>query len=155
MKRSEFLDEVSEWSDLLDFCRDYDLDICDDIYDKYDADERVEEDVAERECGWFELMEALQSVPVMNGEYFERDGWLSYRCVDDEFESWKSKVLEDCDSWDDFWESEIEEDPDEEFDPFSDEEEEADEQQEQAEEWPCDVAAILGIYESSVRIITS
>lgn len=155
MKRSEFLDEITDWGELLDFCREYDVDVCSDIYTDADYDEVIEEDVSERECGWYELMEALQRVPTQ-GEYFCRHGWLDYSCVDndDAFERWKRAVLDDCD-YGDLWEPETGEDPDEAFDPFDPFGEEEEDEEEQSEEWPGDVAALLSICESSVRIIGS
>ena len=39
MTRNEFIDNITEWCELKDFCNDFDCDICEDIYDDDDYDE--------------------------------------------------------------------------------------------------------------------
>lgn len=161
MKRSEFLDTITTWDELLDFCREYDLETCSEIYDSDGVDEEIENDVCERECGWYELMGALQEIPDLStGAFFVRNGWLDYSCVDDRFGIWKRAVLEDCDVGIEFWDPELEEDEDEVFDPFALSCDGYLEKEDNGVSWmeeesPDDVAALLSICESSVRIISS
>ena len=63
MTRQEFIDNVTEWHELIDFCNDHGLSICDDIMCSDAFDECVEEDVSNRDCGWYELMDALNDLP--------------------------------------------------------------------------------------------
>ena len=45
MTRNEFIDNITEWYELKDFCSDFDCDVCEDIYDDDDYDDSVEEDI--------------------------------------------------------------------------------------------------------------
>ena len=40
MTRNEFIDNITEWYELKDFCNDFDCDICEDIYDDDDYADR-------------------------------------------------------------------------------------------------------------------
>ena len=54
MTRNEFIDNITEWCELKDFCNDFDCDICEDIYDDDDYDDSVEEDIRDAiaDYGW-------------------------------------------------------------------------------------------------------
>ena len=155
MKRSEFVDEINSWDELLDFCRDYGLETCMDIYTNGDVDEIIEDDVSERDCGWYELMEALNGIPT-DGLYYRRFGWLDYVCVDDNFVAWKQSVLEDCDYMDDFWDSEIdlEEDDESVFDPVFDEDCDDMEGLDRIVDNGSEPSLIVDICKASLRIIS-
>lgn len=45
MTRNDFLNNVTEWWELLDFCSDEGCYICEDIIDSDQLDEHVEEDI--------------------------------------------------------------------------------------------------------------
>lgn len=153
MYRNEFIENITDWAELLSFCQENDLDACRDIYPDSTVEEEIEDDIASRECDWRELRDALDDISV-DGYYYLRRGWLDYVCVDDEFEDYKRDVLSECDDWEGFWEvEEIAEDEEEEdwFDLFS--EEEPEEEPEPEEELP-DFSVLLSICESSIRIIS-
>ena len=146
MKRSEFVLGITTWEELREFCDDYQCEILDDVYDWDAFQEEVEEDVANRECGWTGLRDALNDVPD-DGSYFERRGWLDYICVDDEFDYWKERVLDDCDFYDDFWEAE--DDGEDEY-----EDEEVDDQDDSQESEPLDIGTVLEICQTSFQFLS-
>ena len=57
MTRNEFIDNITEWYELKDFCNDFDCDVCEDIYDDDDYDDSVEEDIRDAiaDYGWRDL----------------------------------------------------------------------------------------------------
>ena len=44
MTRNEFIDNITEWYELKDFCSDFDCDVCEDIYDDDSLEEEPDED---------------------------------------------------------------------------------------------------------------
>ena len=65
MTRSEFLDNITEWYELKDFCNDFDCDVCEDIYDDDDYDDCVEEDIRDAiaDYGWRDIRDFLGNLP--------------------------------------------------------------------------------------------
>lgn len=61
MTRNEFIDNITEWCELKDFCNDFDCDICEDIYDDDDYDDSVEEDIRDAiaDYGWRDIRDFL------------------------------------------------------------------------------------------------
>ena len=52
MTRNDFLNDVTEWWELLDFCSDEGCNICEDIIDSDQLDEYVEEDIRDTNYSW-------------------------------------------------------------------------------------------------------
>lgn len=79
MTRRDFLDNITTWWELIDFCRDEECDICDDIVDEDGRDEEVEEDLADniRNTSWKDILQWLNDIPT-GGEYYRRDGMFDY-----------------------------------------------------------------------------
>ncbi len=65
MTRNEFIDNITEWCELKDFCNDFDCDICEDIYDDDDYDDSVEEDIRDAiaDYGWGTSETSLATSP--------------------------------------------------------------------------------------------
>lgn len=149
MTRRDFLDNITTWWELIDFCRDEECDICDDIVDEDGRDEEVEEDLADniRNTSWKDILHWLNDIPT-GGEYYRRDGMFDYVEMDNygDFDEYKDEVLEWMDDGN-YWDDDEEEDEDEgeeelEDSPF-DEESEAD--AEDDEEDLFDEAAFLEV----------
>lgn len=125
MTRSYFLDNVTEWSELIELCRDHDCNICEDIIDEDQLDEYVDYDIRNSDYGWWEIRDYLSNIST-SYSYYRCDGTFDYTGLDDaDFEDYKARVLEwmdDNDLWDD---EEDEEDFDDEPEEESEEPEEA------------------------------
>ena len=96
MTRSEFLDNITEWYELKDFCNDFDCDVCEDIYDDDDYDDCVEEDIRDAiaDYGWRDIRDFLGNLP-SGYDYYRRNSTLDYDGLgDDDFEDYKEDVLE-------------------------------------------------------------
>lgn len=109
MTRNEFIDNITEWYELKDFCNDFDCDVCEDIYDDDDYDDCVEEDVRDAvgECSWREIRDSLCDLP-SGYDYYRRNGNLDYDGMDnDDFEDYKEQALEWGDDYG-VWEDEEE-----------------------------------------------
>lgn len=107
MTRSDFINNVTEWWQLLDFCRDEDCSICEDIYHDDDLDNMIDDDisnaVADR-MGWREIRDRLNDLD-RSYNYYSFDGYMVYVGLnDDDFDDYKNQVLEwmdDGDCWED------------------------------------------------------
>lgn len=117
MTRQGFIDEITVWDELIDFCYNEECDICEDIISNGSMCEAIEEELvdAAREYSWRELRDALNSIDT-DYDYYRREGVLSYYPVDDsDFDDYKDDVLEWMDNggyWDDEEDDEDYDDPD-------------------------------------------
>lgn len=107
MTRDEFINSISDWTQLLSFCCRYRCDLCDDVYDVRDRDRKIKEDIA----SWFEddtlfgIKDTLRKIPDDNIGWFRYDGDRRWSRLNDtgDFFDYKSRVLTWCDSvglWD-------------------------------------------------------
>ena len=116
MTRSYFLDYVTDWSELIELCREYDCDICEDIIDSDGLNDYVDSDISNTDYGWRSIRDFLAGIPT-GYDYYRCDGAFDYVGLDDsDFEDYKSRILDWMDE-DDLWEPEEGEDEDEDFDP--------------------------------------
>ena len=107
MTRQEFIDDVTTWSELLDFCYDNESDICEDIVSFDTMDEEVESDLRE-EVGnrsWRDIRDLLCDIDT-DYDFFRRNGILDYYPLDNhgDFDEYKDAVLDWMDDngyWDD------------------------------------------------------
>lgn len=121
MTRQEFLENVTTFVELKDFCYDQDCDLLDDVYDGESMDEDINECLAEwaRNDTWRELYDRLENIPSGYDWYCNDDynGWIG---LDDyDFDQRKQDVL----NWMDdngYWE-EDEDDEDDGDDVFAEE----------------------------------
>ena len=127
MTRNDFLNNVTEWWELLDFCSDEGCYICEDIIDSDQLDEYVEEDIRDTNYSWRDIRDSLSEIPTGYG-YYRMNGSFDYDGMDEnDFDSYKDDVLE----WGDnngVWEDEPDEDDDFDTDAmFNEEDSEPDE----------------------------
>ena len=128
MTRRQFVEDVYDWSELMEF--GYDVGFAfDDIFLSGDEDTYVNDDIDDyvrnRRYDWGELKDILNGLD-FSGEVYEKNGMFDYEDITDLFEDYKEQLIEYCDSRD-YWD---EEDEDEE----EDEEEEDEEEEESVEE---------------------
>jgi hypothetical protein len=148
MTRNEFIDNITEWYELKDFCSDFDCDVCEDIYDDDDYDDSVEEDIRDAiaDYGWRDIRDFLGNLP-SGYYYYRRNSAFDYDGLDDDdFEDYKEDVLEwgdDYGAWDD------EEEEDEEYadadDDFLDSLEEEPDEDETIEEEDFSIDDLIGM----------
>lgn len=117
MTRQEFIDNVTTWSELLDFCYDEDIDFCEDVYTEDAKDDYFNDmlvDMARDAGSWRELYDRLEEIPT-GYDYYIRDYYGDFEGADDDdFDSRYEDVLEymdDNEYWGDDEEEEVEEEP--------------------------------------------
>lgn len=98
MTRDEFL-EISEWADLVDFCYENNLYMCDDVYDDGQKDEWINDRLYDwaRELNWRELYDRLNEIPDSSDWYILDDYGDFCEAGDEEFEEYKENILEAAD----------------------------------------------------------
>jgi hypothetical protein len=119
MTRDEFINGVDTWYDLREFCDEHGCSICEDIIDDDDRDDEIDSDVEDaiRNDRWYDIKGYLEDIPT-GYSYYRRDGRFDYVGMDDnDFEEYKSDVLEWADNEGDIWETDPE-DEDEDYDVF-------------------------------------
>lgn len=125
MTRDEFLEEITTWQQLRDFCEDNGCgDYLMDIYSEEDRDGYVDDCIVDwaRDYTWTELYSILDNIPT-GYEYYRlcEDGdWEGLTQAD--FDAFKDDVADWCDR-NDIWDEEYTEEDDEEEAPEEDEEE--------------------------------
>ena len=99
MTREEFLDNVNDWDELLDFCYDNDIYTCEDIHTDAQKDEYIENNLVEwaRTSTWKELYNILDDIPDESNWYVINDYGEIWEATDDDFEDYKQRTLEKCD----------------------------------------------------------
>lgn len=112
MRRQDFIDDITTWSELLSFCYDEDCDICEDIYSEDDRDENIDSNSLvewARNNTWQELYDILEEIPTGYDYYWEDDYGDWHGADDDLFEDRKQEVIEWMDDggyWDEEYEDE-------------------------------------------------
>ncbi len=111
MTRDYFIEEVTTWSELLEFCGEEGCYTCEDIIYSDDLDELLCNDISEaiRHDTWTEIRDALDSIETGYDFYVIR-GTFNYEGADDDFDYYKDEVLEWGDYNDKWDEPEDEED---------------------------------------------
>lgn len=104
MTRSYFLDNVIEWYELIELCRNNECDICEDIIDDDQLDEYIDYDIRESGCGWRAIRDCLSNIST-GYNYYRCDGAFNYFGLDDtDLDDYKVSVLDWMDDhglWDD------------------------------------------------------
>ena len=124
MRRQDFIDDITTWSELIEFCHDEDCDICEDIYTEDEKDEDIDRNLVDlaRNNTWQELYDILESIPTGDCYYY-CDDWGDWHEADDDiFDERKERVLEWMDDGD-WWDEEDEEEYDEPIDVIEEDEE--------------------------------
>ena len=136
MTRTEFLEDVNSWWELIEFCSNEGCDTCEDIYSEDSRDEYINEQLMAwaREDTWQELYSRLENIPT-GYDYYRDDGYGEWVGMDDgDFDEYKDDVLEWMDNHG-YWD---EEDDDEDVDIFA---EELEREKAEAEEAPVEEEA--------------
>lgn len=95
MTRQQFIDEITDWSALIDWCIDNGCSYCDDIYTDEDRDETIDNelvDMAENH-NWRGLKDILNDLDSTGAYYWRRDCGEWYD-ADDDFNDYFNDVLE-------------------------------------------------------------
>ena len=114
MTRAEFDTNVNDWYDLLEFCRDENLDVCESIYDSDALDEIIQEDLryAVNDAGysWQDIYSYLDDIST-GYDYYCVNGTLDYDPMNDgDFEYYRNEVIDAMDGdWDEEWQPEDDE----------------------------------------------
>ncbi len=141
MTRNDFIERIDRWWELIDFCRDMDCSVCEDIIDGDDLSEYIEEDIenaAHDGMGWREIRDRLNDLDT-GYSYYVNEGYMLYVGLndDDDFNRYKDEVIEWMDDYG-YWDDEEEDDDfiEEEADnasPFDEDDEESDDGDMEAE----------------------
>lgn len=113
MTRSFFLDNITEWCELIEFCNDEGLDTLSDVVDDDDMDRQVSSDAYEylrndNSNDWRWLRDKLEEVTTGYG-YYRVDGTFDYTGLSDaDFNDYKRDVLDIMDEGG-YWDEEDEE----------------------------------------------
>ncbi len=102
MTRQEFIDNVNSFQELIEFCYDKQLDICDDVIDGVDLHEYIMQIIRQDFDTWQGIRDFLSDIPT-DGEYYAIDGYGDIICVDDIFDDYKADVIRTMDqsgAWD-------------------------------------------------------
>ena len=124
MTRQDFLDNVTEWCELLSFCSDEECDVCEEVYDSDSRDDEVyadlEDAVNSGDYSWGEIRNLLHDIPT-GWDYYRRDGSFDYAGLNDntDFNHYKERVLAWMDE-DYYWDEEDEDRDDFVAEPFDD-----------------------------------
>lgn len=125
MTRDEFLEEVTTFYDLIDFCEEEHLFDCDGIVDEYSFDEEIAyalEDWRNRFDDWTRARDWLCDLPT-GYDFYREDGYGNWEGLDrSDFEDIKQDVLDemdDAEAWDDEPEEESPDEPEEGEAPIS------------------------------------
>jgi hypothetical protein len=124
MTRSEFMDNINDFDDLISFCDEMGCYACEDVIDHHDLDSVVCEDIKEatEHVEWTDIRDALDDIDA-HCDWYERTGDLEFRGLEDEedFITYKNDVADWMDD-NDLWDSESneeDEDADEEDDDLT------------------------------------
>lgn len=108
MTRQDFINDIECWYELIDFCNDNGCYECEDIYDSEQRDDFLNEEIENiaRNETWREMLETLQGFADESGyDYYRKDDYGDFVGLDDDdFDAYKSEVLDwgdRYDIWDD------------------------------------------------------
>lgn len=116
MTKREFIDDINDFYDLIDFCNQHGCYECEDIVDDDEYDDMVDDDLHESagDDSWRQIRDWLADLPT-GYDFYLRRGMFDFVGIDYEFEEYKSRVLDWADS-EGVWDDDEEEEDDEEDD---------------------------------------
>lgn len=116
MTRDEFINQITFWYELIDFCNDYGCDVCSGIYDDDQRNECIDDELVDmaRHNTWEELRDILNNYDTGYDYWYkdEYDGWVGL--TDGDFDDYKDDVLSWADNSGDIWDEDEEQVTDEE-----------------------------------------
>lgn len=111
MTRQQFIDEVNDWWELIDFCNDEGCSYCEDVYSEESRDDYINEelvDMARNADSWASLRDNLNDIDT-DYDYYRCTDYGDWEGLGDyEFRDYKEDVLEWADEQD-IWEDDEEE----------------------------------------------
>lgn len=106
-QRSDFINNVTDWRDIIEFCVNNDLDIPTTLYDNDELNDYIEENLEElaRNYYWTEVLEVLQNIPQGFDFYIkDEDSFMEFSPArQSDFNLIKNEILElmdDMNGWD-------------------------------------------------------
>ena len=95
MTRQQFIEEVNNWYDLIDFCNDNNLDDLCDVYDDETASELIDEALAEeiQYRSWRDIRDMLGSIDDGYDFYLARGGLAFEGLSDWDLDNYKDDVM--------------------------------------------------------------
>lgn len=115
MTRQEFIEEVNDFYDLIEFCDEQDIDLCNRVYAQADYDAMINECLCDwaREGHWWDVLERLRNLPTGYDWYYDGDyGWEEAYFPD--FKNEVIDIMDRDDAWDEEEVDEEDEDDEEE-----------------------------------------
>lgn len=110
MTRSEFLNNVTDWCELIIFCNEEGCNICEDVSSEEERDEIINDILVDwaQSYRWDRLAEKLDDIPI-GYDYYRTDDYGDFvGLTDEDFDCYKDDVLDWMDERD-CWEEEEEE----------------------------------------------
>ena len=95
MTRSEFINDITSWSELLEFCSEESCDLLDDIFDEESMDSEINEFLSDyaRDYEWYNLRDYLKEIPT-GYDYYQQNGAFDWTgLTDDDFNDYKNDVF--------------------------------------------------------------
>ena len=106
-QRSDFINNVTDWRDIIEFCVNNDLDIPTTLYDNDELNDYIEDNLEElaRNYYWTEVLDVLQNIPQGLDFYIkEEDSFMEFSPArQSDFNLIKNEILEhmdDINGWD-------------------------------------------------------
>ena len=98
MTRTEFIDSITTWQELLNFCDDVNCGVCEDIISYDELDGFIADDFREysHEYDWQDIRDWLENIST-DAYYYYRSSSFFYEDVDNKFVAYKAQVLLRCD----------------------------------------------------------
>lgn len=103
MTRLEFLDNVTCFSELIEFCDEIRCDLCEDVICYDDLYDNVLDDIRDDAPDCLSDLQSYIGDISTNYDWYCRGGWLDYRgLTDEDFEEYKQDVLDYAEEYGDF-----------------------------------------------------
>lgn len=147
MTRQQFIDEVNDFGELIDFCYNEGCSYCNDVYSEESRDNCINEelvDMARNADNWSSLLDTLSDIAT-EYDYYRRTDYGRWEGLGDyEFDDYKDDVLEWADDRD-IWEDDEEE-------PLPEDNEDDDDNDIAVDE-PISIGDLMGVCNSQLQQI--
>lgn len=95
MTRQEFIDTCDDFSELKNFCNEYNCYELDDVYDSDDRDYYIDAELADNRDGWRDVRDWLRNIDDCD-DWYERNDYGEWIGIDDDFEYYQQRVIDWC-----------------------------------------------------------
>lgn len=93
MTRTEFDEEITTWSELIEFCHDNGISVCDDVIDSDYVTEIIQSMIAR--YTWHDIYHLLSDIETENDDYFLFDGDTITNLDYDDFDNYKADAADE------------------------------------------------------------